>query len=254
MPQLRTSKDFQPLQRLRFCYLCAQPILPDEPRNREHVPPHAVFLKEHRGPSLWLPAHVTCNSEKSGSDEKMGQLIDMLHGKTPSNHRFRRLALDEKVGGVRALNIEYEVARWIRGMHAALYEEPLADMARMILTIPFVKWVDGVGVTPLRPEHEQAVMLIKKNRAAGRLDCISMNSGKFIYECVWGKDADDLWVCAFAMNLYDWKDLGHLSHGPARGCAGFYYAADFSKPALATVETSLIIPHQNFDPLDPFGS
>jgi hypothetical protein len=34
-------------------------------------------------------------------------------------------------------------------------------------------------------------------------------SSKLRYECVWCRaDSGDLWICFFALDIYNWKDLG----------------------------------------------
>ena len=58
----------------------------------------------------------------------------------------------------------------------------------------------------------------------------------------------------FALDIYDWKDLGsHTGQIPARGCAGVYALQDYSLPAGATVGRRPVIEIQNRDALDPFG-
>jgi hypothetical protein len=39
------------------------------------------------------------------------------------------------------------------------------------------------------------------------------------------------WMCVFALDIYDWKDLGRTSVLPARGCAGFYMTPAQTIPA-----------------------
>jgi hypothetical protein len=38
-------------------------------------------------------------------------------------------------------------------------------------------------------------------------------------------------MCVFALDIYDWKDLGRTSVLPARGCAGFYMTPAQTIPA-----------------------
>ena len=86
------------------------------------------------------------------------------------------------------------------------------------------------------------------------LDTIRANTGNLTYECVWAQSDRDGWFCVFALNIYDWKDLGATPIGPARGCAGAYVTVTGHVPPSATrVSTSrLLVP--NSDPLDPFAS
>ena len=67
-------------------------------------------------------------------------------------------------------------------------------------------------------------------------------------------DNDPRWLCMFAWDVYDWKDLGNHSRGtPARGCAGFYMLPDGLAPENAARDhvRGVIIP--NYDPYDPFS-
>jgi len=61
------------------------------------------------------------------------------------------------------------------------------------------------------------------------------------------------WLCIFALDIYDWKDLGRTRGLPARGCAGFYITPAQTVPATATkaVKSSIIIPTS--DRLDAFA-
>jgi hypothetical protein len=60
-------------------------------------------------------------------------------------------------------------------------------------------------------------------------------------------------MCIFALDIYDWKDLGRTAGLPARGCAGFYITPAQTVPANArkAVKSSIIVP--NSDRLDAFA-
>lgn len=255
MPQFSTSKHFQRAQQLAFCYLCCEQIETGQAQNRDHVPPRAVFLESDRNPALWLPTHQACNSKQSERDDKIGQLIGLLHKKAPSNPNHRLLLFNHELGAVDEINIEDIVFRWVRGLHAALYQQPLGGQVRGVITTPFVP-VNKTDGTPLQlnEAHFTIVQAIKRNRAAGRLDAVYSSNGKFKYQCVWGKSGDGAWCCMFAIDLYDWKDLGHSRHGPARGCCGYYFPSNGQLPQGATIETPILVPFSNVDKLDPFGA
>jgi hypothetical protein len=85
MPVLTNHHDFQPLQKLPFCYLCGREFEIGDARNRDHLPPRTIFLKADRTPTLWLPAHEACNSGETLTDEKIGQLIALRYGKAGLN-------------------------------------------------------------------------------------------------------------------------------------------------------------------------
>jgi hypothetical protein len=112
-----------------------------------------------------------------------------------------------------------------------------------------------VSLRPLLPQNLKFVDNIKRNRAHGNLDGIASNSGKLVYDCVWCQfDKDDRWFCMFALDIYDWKDLGsHTEEIPGRGCVGFYVLPDGSIPELAARDhpRTVIIP--NYDVYDPFA-
>ena len=56
---------------------------------------------------------------------------------------------------------------------------------------------------------------IKTQRLLQNLDRITSNNGKLTYESVWCKFRDaDVWACVFALNIYDWKDLGMMKWSP----------------------------------------
>lgn len=57
----------------------------------------------------------------------------------------------------------------------------------------------------------------------------------------------------FALDIYDWKDLGRLSSGAAKGCVGFYQHLSATPPIGASLATKLVSAGTNREPLDPFG-
>ena len=73
------------------------------------------------------------------------------------------------------------------------------------------------------------------------------------YECVWYQSDNGPWLCIFALDIYDWKDLGRTGLFPACGCAGCYVLPSRIVPTTATKGTTsrIIIPMT--DPLDPFS-
>ena len=262
MPSLTRQKDFRPVQALEFCYLCGKPFQPGEARNRDHLPAQCTFLPKDREP-LWLPTHISCNGGESPVDEKMGQLIALRYGKVPSDptkHRLQLEAFSNARVAITNLSIDEAVWRWVRGFHSALYGEFLpwdGIHSAGALVTPFpraTKSLSGPVIEPLRPQHPLIVHTIKVNRMKGNLDQIVANKGKLIYDCVWAQADGGQWMCMFAINIYDWKDLGRTDGQPARGCAGFYVLAGGGVPATATRSqlSSLIIP--DYDTLDPFAA
>jgi hypothetical protein len=260
MVSLLRQSDFRGVRKLPFCYLCGRDFVAGDSQNRDHVPPECIFGAPDREPLL-LPAHTACNKSYELLDEKIGQLIALRYGKVPVDPRHNRLKFAISPQGVHGavvnLDIDRAVWRWIAGFHAALYRESGVGVRGSLIT-PFPK-AEVIGgrpvLQPLRVQHAHFVETIKSNRAQDNLDRISCNKGKLTYECVWQQaDNNGPWMCVFALDIYDWKDLGRTPGQPARGCAGFYIMPAQTVPASATraVKSSILVP--NNDRLDAFAS
>ena len=260
MISLHYPKHFQAVQRLPFCYLCGQAFQPGDQTNRDHVPPKAVFAKVHRVP-LVLRTHVMCNGDHKLTDEKMGQLVGLRRGVVPSDPSNRRLQVQQlgpRTAAITNLDVHGAVWRWVRGFHAALYQEPVPESCQRAIELPFQrarKAGQGYEVVPLREkQHVAFVKAIKTNRAKQNVDRVRSNADMLAYECVWAQNdgGGGEWGCIFALDVYDWKDLGDPKLGQ-RGCAGVYTLPDgHVPPSAARLQTSsILIP--NVDPLDPFG-
>jgi hypothetical protein len=255
---LLTQKDLQGVQRLPFCYLCGKQFIDGDSINRDHVPPQSTFHRRDRQP-LILSTHRRCNSSYKSEDEKIGQLIALRRGDYPAKNQRLKLTHfpNMRMSAVENLNVEAAIWRWVRGFHAALYRQPIPADARGAIQTPFPRadrLHNGIHVRPILPQHLAFVDSIKANRLHKNLDKISCNSGKLVYECAWFTyDNDPRWFCIFAMDIYDWKDLGATSSLPARGCAGCYGLPDDSIPenAMKGLRSSIIIP--NYDVLDAFS-
>jgi hypothetical protein len=232
MPQLTTQQDLRRAQAFDFCY---------------------------RSPPLLLPTHRACNGGENLADEKIGQLIALRYGRVPEDPKNRRLefALGDGHAAVVNCDVDAAVWRWIRGFHAALYGGPLPVPLKGALVTPFPRApleMGPVAVEQLRPQHAMFVDIIKQNRALRNLDRIVSNGSKLTYECVWWRNTQDgPWLCVFALDIYDWKDLGAAQGFPARGCAGFYHLPSGEHPADAALVKFLTAARSNRDFLDPFG-
>jgi hypothetical protein len=259
MVSLATQAELRAVQTLPFCYVCGRTFTAGDMLDRDHIPAKAVFDKRDRMPSLWLPTHKSCNADHGVLDQKIGQLIALRRYQVPTRRdrqlQFRIFRPD--LGAVENLDIRAVVWRWIRGFHAALYREPLPTTRFMSsLQTPFPSGVAtavGFQIDPLPQQHLAFVETIKVQRAKRNLDRIRSNNGKLTYECVWCQaDNGGPWLCIFALDLYDWKDLGLTPGQPARGCAGFYKLESDLPPTHGTraVTTPIIVP--NSDRLDPF--
>jgi hypothetical protein len=221
------------------------------------VPPGACFNKTDKNFPLILPTHVLCNHAEKENDEKIGQLIALKFGQLPDRRSARLLAtLMGSSVGITNLDVKGAVWRWIRGFHAALYEQPLLVSQPVTIRTPLPssrQTPEGWIPEEILPQHLKFVEAIKANRASNNLDRIHCNNGKLLYECVWDQASTGDWLCVFALNIYDWKDLGDVHRFPARGCAGCYVLPSYSLPANASRARKVAIAVPNVDVLDPFG-
>ena len=260
MPTIKSQAELRKAQKLDFCYLCGARFNHGDQRNRDHVPPKAIFATTDRNPPLVLPTHVSCNTERSEEDEVVAQLLAVLHGKYPKPERTR-LAFDlfqrgsgaDPMVGLRDIPFRRIVFRIARGFHAALYGVHLEDKGGMIYApFPAHDMIDGrLRPTEEDPGRYRMTLTIKEQRKAGRLDRVECFNGKCVYECVWPRFDDGRPFCLFALRIYNWEELGDPRLGPKRGCIGWYFA---DPPASATLATTLNVPVPNLWPLDPFSA
>ena len=263
MVSLASARDLREARSLPFCYFCGEGFAAGKKATRDHVPPKGVFAVEHRRP-LILPAHSHCNKSHQGHDQHMAQVIGLRRENVPSNpqHRLLKVHLFERPGeggrlaAIETIDIGAAVWGWVRGFHAALYREFLPRQNRRAVELPFpeVEQLENGEATakPVREQRAVFVEIIKMNRAAGHVDQLISNAGTVRYECVWGEVVPGLWRCAFALDVYDWRDLGPPEMGQ-RGCVGIYEADH--RPVGATQSTGRTdVTYSNDDPLDPFGN
>lgn len=263
MPSLTTPAQLRGVLRLPFCYLCGKPFVQGDEKSKDHVPPKACFAMGDRNVPLQLPTHRVCNGIHNLLDEKIGQVVSLKHGRVPPvrNRKlefqfFPPLGKKDVAGAVTNVDIKGAIRRWIRGFHAALYQQPILEGTNYAIETPFPTarlTPSGPEFDPLRPQHALFVETLKVNRAARNIDCIQSNNQKMTYECVWAQSDTGPWICIFGLDLYAWKDLGDVRNFSGRGCAGSYAMPSGVAPALATRATRLNVLIPNYDPLDPFG-
>ena len=193
----------------------------------------------------------------------MGQFISLRHGRVPGAGKgrlrfrlFRDPRTGEVSGAVANVEVREAIERWVRAFHAALYREPLDPATRFGIETPFavaVPTAQGVVRDTGRPQHHLFVQMIKDSRAVGNVDFLACNNGKLRYECVWSPTTQGIWVAVFALDIYDWKDLGRLTSGTAKGCVGFYQTPTGIPPETACrhAEKQTTVPNE--ESLDPFG-
>ena len=264
MVEIPTSKPLSSVRKVSFCYLCGQEFKQADKVTRDHVPPRAVFLAQDRTNPLILPTHHTCNQAQSQTDEIVGQLISALNYRYPKRRDMRLKVGTEQNSHqqvalffVEGIDLRLVLVRWVRAFHAALYEEYLPNNTPNVFEPPLPRGTKEIGKLTFDKIGRHLplfVETIKKNRKAGRIDRIECFNRKCIYECTWETTDDGRWSCFFALNIYDWKNLGDSLHFPQRGCVGWYMPPT-GKPTNATkgVTRLLEIPCDNTEPLDPFG-
>lgn len=256
-------RELQALQKLPFCYSCGMPFLPSDSKDRDHVPPKACFAITDRIRPLILPTHKACNGSYKVADERVGQFISLRHGRIPGQGKDRlsiRYLKDPISGQVSAavdnVDVHAAIKRWVRAFHAALYKEPLDPDAKFGIETPFdvaIPTEQGIVKSAERPQRILFVKLIKNNRAASNVDCLIANNGKLRFECVWSPTNKGLWAAVFALDIYDWKDLGKLNAQPAKGCVGFYLPSASIPPPNACRDRPLHVDTLNSEIFDPFG-
>ena len=263
MANVTSQSDCRKVRSLPFCYLCGEPFGKSDETNHDHIPPESVFAKEDRNFPIKLRTHKDkCHAPLSPDDEVLGQLVALIHGKTPSekSDKLNISILEDPVTGAtsglfRERNIEYLLRRWIQGFHAALYQSYLPKSAKFAIQTPFPSGTitdAGVEPDPIRDQHYAFVTCIKRNRAAGNVDKIETNNGKLRYECVWDNLSDGSWCCVFALELYNWVDLADINNYPRRGCAGLYSPGFAVPPSTAHTATKLVFEIGQSDNADPF--
>lgn len=259
---LSNQKDLRRCQGHSFCYLCGKPLGDD--KSADHVPPKAIFSSADRTPPLILPAHRTCNSGQSQSDEILGQLIAVLHGQYPDKDKLRlRLSVGQVPGApvptglLHCPDLSNKVWRWISGFHAALYGEYLpVDHAKRQLHLPLPDGNLKEAEVFQNPAHAFRPIIteeLKKNRMARQVDAIVCYNRKCEYNCIWVRADGGEWLCMFGLRIYNWEDLGDPNMGPQRGCVGMYQPPIDRCPAGASQGTKLILELPRTNALDPFS-
>lgn len=262
MPSITTDRELRRARSLDFCYLCGREFTPDDPKRRDHVPPRKMFHETDRNPPLILPAHEACNEAWSVDDEKLNQLIAIMHRTYPREDRVRLDATaihlegeDKPLGGLENFDWPRMIFRCVRGFHAALYREFMADdPRRRTVYVPFPEFrSDGEYLIPVpdSPARYGATNLFRAQRKAGRTDRVECCNGKCVYECTWGRlPRVGFYVCLFGLRVYKLERLGDPRFGGwPRGCLG-YYAAE--APFGAATMTPLYV-NVGARTLDPFA-
>ena len=258
MPTLCSQQQLRRAQRLPFCYLCGAPLIP--PTSRDHVPPKSIFSQADRQTPLILRTHSACNQQQSARDRVIGQLVAVSWRRYPAPHdrAFTLAVFDPSVAppraGISGINLSSTIGRWLKAFHAALYEHALPrDTPNKIYPpLPEGRVTEGGLVfDAVEPAHRGLVWIIKRNRAAKRLDRIVCYNGKCTYECTW-EFVEGEWRCVFALQIYNWRELGDPR--ARRGCVGAYKPqAGLPEHATQAIHNGERVEFSNADPTDPFG-
>ena len=242
--EITSQKALREARNPGFCYLCGKSLASDA-TNRDHVPPTSIFAKDDRSPPLILIVHEACNWQQSLDDQLIGQLVALLHGKTPPEEHLRLSVSRGAVeGGVDTVMLSNDLrpllTRWIKGFHAALYRESL-QVAEFATHLPFPGGVvdDGKVDLSISPLVSELTLQLKKNRVARSIDRIQCRNQKMIYECVWLQADAGQWFCAYALDLYGWSRLGDSENFGTRECVGLYRRSEGGVPRGASTGTSL---------------
>ncbi len=143
---------------------------------------------EDRVHPLILTTHRSCNNAHHLTDDQMGQLVAFLHGKAPAE-RSRPIGLTEvQVGDggskravVTGVNLDAALWRWIRGFHAALYQQLLGANVQRSISSPLQRGAiraNRILVEPVRIQHYLFTRILKLNVQEDNCDEILANRGK----------------------------------------------------------------------------
>jgi len=190
--ELRTQQAVRPAQKLAFCYLCGLPFQDGDHKNRDHVPPSAIFLQPDRDFPLILPTHYGCNHDRHVEDQTIGQLVGILHNQAPDPEHLRMqlmagMAADgQPVVAAGGFDLRAIIRRWVFGFHAALYGEFLSAGQQFMTFPPLAEGDKDTGqIQPVHAIVPEIVRVLRFNRGLGRVDRLVTRNGKCVYECVW---------------------------------------------------------------------
>ena len=258
--KLTSQAEFQTARKQEFCYLCERVFKPGEVRNRDHVPTSALFAVADSQPALILPTHRACNHRRSAEDEVIGQLVGVLHGRPIAEHGRKPKLLpgrfaDGSSGVGTSLQVNPIIFRWVRGFHAALYNEPLGPSKYKIFSpLPEMRITEKhAEPVPIPDEIPHFVDHLKRNRLTRTMDVVVCRNDRCLYESVWIQADNGRSFCIWGLDIYGWKELGDINHFEPRGCVGMYQPNSGVIPATATTGTHLCFDVAAVERLNPFG-
>ena len=257
MIELSKQSELRQARAQDFCYICGKPLA-GEPVDIDHVPPTCLFKKEDRDTPLILRTHRRCNNAENLTDEKMGQLVNLIHGKPPKPDRLKPkiyTTTDNRIMAGTKINLKGVIWRWVKGFHTALYKEFLPPDSKVAIhpSLPVArKTAEGYMPDEKLEQHRIMAEVLSQSRRIGRIDRIICRNSKCIYECTWDTDDNGFYMCIFGLRIYNWEKLGDQIGFAKRGCVGFYRPKS-GIPAGAATASNLKIPIRLSNPLDPFS-
>jgi len=256
--KISTQVEFRRRRDPGFCYLCGKAWKKGDLISADHVVPKKAIQPADRTEAFILRVHDQCHSPKKTWDERIVEVLKVLHGTHRPEKRatklnfvvFKERNTGEQLGAVQDFDFNRIILGWLIGFHAALYREPLSHKAQWGYTLPWPTFTNPSTVDPIPPQHVPIVRAILANRKTRNLDSVFAWNKKLRYECVWtnmqGRD-----TCLFALDLYSWSRLSSKTGQPARSCVGFYHPTGGLPPG-GSWSTRLAFPFKVQNPLDAF--
>jgi hypothetical protein len=229
---------------MMFCYLCGEPLPPDK-RERvrlhvEHVVPTSLLTTGlcHNPWPVTLLVHKVCDVKLKGTTDALLHLLDTMHTKSPSGwpEQVRGMPLSAQMDDgtimpafTGAQPLIAGAFEWVRGMHAALYNEFLPRDTQHG-TLPPVPATSGDSASLLQNLEGFGNVIMASIAAAGlsgAADTIEAWCGELRYFCTWQDtrleiEPQGLWTCLWSLHypgVLNWDiPNGYL----ARPWRGYY--------------------------------
>lgn len=252
-------------ERLTWCYLCGRDLPARRSLDwngavqREHVVPLSILrivqCPRHSGWPLALDVHKSCDKELKRDADQLTKVLSAINGTSSSLwnagdvsqfHAHFRLSLGDTSHGPVPLMQDTDkgmvaVAYWIRGCHAALYDDrSLCPSVHDIFVRPpglgFV-WKHGADIDALT-EHEAehsrvALELMRHAIRASRVDEIVAWSGHLHFRCVWYDTgvATRQYMCLWTLDIPGSKEWSVSTRGTQSPWFGWFWSPRLPREA-----------------------
>jgi hypothetical protein len=250
-----------------FCYFCGREFEAADAQvtNHDHVPPEKLIVVDDRSNfPLKMKVHLACHKPYSTEDERIIQIIRAGRGEHPkpgqdrTGVEFLQLRDGRMIPYIRNQHLDLNKAffRYVRGFHAALYDQFLPLNTDRAVHLPMVEFsLDDQEhqirlFTDREIQHATLGGMFKLSLDDGaEMDAVVTYNGAMIYECMWRLDPEDRAECIFCLRLYDLTDLGPVDLLPRRALLGLYRPVAGIPPKAAHT-----VPHRTFMPcFDPYA-